>query len=187
MADEEYLRAVTVGEPEQVTGHIVVADYDPHWPAVYERLATGITAALPDVVVSLDHVGSTSVPGLPAKPIIDIDLIVAAPDDEDSYVPALEALGYRLRIREPQWHRHRVLKHTAPDVNLHVFGPGAEPHQRNLAFRDRLRVHPVDRDHYANTKRRLAQRQWKYVQEYADAKNDVVAEILRRAGYQSPE
>lgn len=184
--DPEYLREVTIGEPQVLTERIVVADYDPQWPKIFERLATDIRGVLGDTVVSLEHIGSTSVPGLAAKPIIDIQLVVADPDREAGYVPALETLGYLLRIREPQWHRHRVLKHTEPATNLHVFGPGAEPVHRDLMFRDRLRDHDTDRDHYARVKRELAQRDWTYMQQYADAKTEVVTEILHRAGYREP-
>jgi len=126
----------------------------------------------------IEHVGSTSVPGLCAKPIIDILLVVADSADEPSYVPALEAEGYVLRIREPHWHQHRLLKGPETEVNLHVFSVGSEEVERMRKFRDRLRADPKARERYARTKRRLARRTWKYVQNYADAKSEVVEAIL---------
>jgi GrpB-like predicted nucleotidyltransferase (UPF0157 family) len=122
------------------------------------------------------------VPGLAAKPIIDIVLAVPDSSDEDTYVPALEAAGYVLRIREPDWYEHRVLKKTEPNVNLHVFTEGCVEIDRMLAFRDHLRADAADRELYERTKRDLAAREWAYVQDYADAKTEVVEEIITRAG-----
>jgi GrpB-like predicted nucleotidyltransferase (UPF0157 family) len=132
-------------------------------------------------VLLLEHVGSTSVPGLAAKPRIDILLGVSSSADEAAYVPALEASGYVLRIREPAWHEHRLLKGPETDLNLHVFSQGCPEIDRMLRFRDWLRSHDADRELYARTKRELARRDWKYTQEYADAKTAVVEEILARA------
>jgi GrpB-like predicted nucleotidyltransferase (UPF0157 family) len=179
---DEYLAAVTVGPPLPYSGTIVIADYDPSWPAQYAREEARIRAALGDVALAVEHVGSTSVPGLPAKPILDIDLIVPDSTDEAAYVPALEAAGYVLRIREPDWYEHRMFKGADPNVNLHVFGPDCEEHERHLRFRDRLRAHPADRDRYAATKRELAARDWPNVGHYSEAKSEVILEILRAAG-----
>jgi GrpB-like predicted nucleotidyltransferase (UPF0157 family) len=121
------------------------------------------------------------VPGLIAKPIIDIVLVVADSADEASYVPALAAEGYVLRIREPDWHQHRLLKGPETDVNLHVFSVGSAEVERMLRFRDLLRANPETRELYAKTKRELARRTWKYVQNYADAKSEVVEAILASA------
>ena len=132
-------------------------------------------------VVQLEHIGSTSVPGLAAKPIIDILLVVADPADEPAWLPDLEAAGYRLVIREPDWYQHRCLKGPDTNVNLHVYPPGCPEIERNLVFRDRLRGHPEDRAHYQRVKRELAERDWTYVQEYADAKAEVVEAIIARA------
>ena len=101
--------------------------------------------------------------------------------DEATYVPALEAAGYRLRIREPEWHEHRLLKGTQPDVNMHVFTSGSSEITRMLTMRDWLRANEADRELYAATKRELASRTWKYVQNYADAKSTVITEIMARA------
>lgn len=186
--DEDYLRAVTIGELNPYGTRVVVVDYDPGWPALFEDDRAAITAALGDRALAIDHTGSTAVPGLPAKPIIDILLQVADSADESSYVPDLERAGYVLRIREPEWLEHRVLyrrvEQGAPhNVNLHVLSPslaGAEI-ARMLAFRDWLRTHDDDRDRYAAAKRALAARNWKYVQDYADAKTEIVEEILAKA------
>ena len=161
---------------------IEIRDYDPSWPERYEREAGRIRAALHNKVVLIEHAGSTSVPGLAAKPVIDIVLEVADSTDEPSYVPELEAAGYVFRFREPDWHEHRFLKGGEEDVNLHVFSAGCSETRRMLLFRDRLRANDADRDLYAHAKRELAARaDWAEVQQYADAKTDVIEEILTRA------
>ncbi len=178
---EDELRAVTVGPLQPLTGKVVVVDYDPDWPRQFAAEAGKIRAALGDRVLLLEHAGSTSVPGLAAKPIIDIVLVVRDSSDEAAYVPPLEAVGYVLRVREPDWYQHRVLKRVGPAVNLHVFSPGCPETERMLLMRDWLRAHEDDRDLYERTKRELAQRDWKYTQNYADAKTTVVEEILALA------
>jgi GrpB-like predicted nucleotidyltransferase (UPF0157 family) len=145
------------------------------------RAAARIRGALGERVEQLEHIGSTSVPGLAAKPIIDILLIVPDSSDEPAWLPDLEAAGYLLVIREPDWHQHRCLKGPDTNVNLHVYSPGCPEIERYLLFRDRLRGHPEDRDHYQRVKRELAERDWTYVQEYADAKTEVVEGIIARA------
>ena len=130
----------------------------------------------------LDHVGSTSVPGLSAKPIIDMVLAVADSADELSYIPPLEAEGFVLRIREPDWFQHRLLKAPEVDGNLHVFSGGCDEIDRMLRFRNWLRIHDEDRHLYEKIKRELAARTWNDVQNYADAKSAVIGEILMRAG-----
>ena len=162
-------------------GTIYLADPDPSWPEQYDAQAAAIRAALGDRALVLEHAGSTSVPGLPAKPILDILLLVADPTDEASYVPDLEAAGFLLHLREPGWHQHRLLRGTDPAVNLHVFRVGCPEAERMLLFRDRLRSHPEERDRYAGAKRELAARDWAVVQDYADAKTEVVEGIIARA------
>ena len=178
---DEYMSAVTIGARRRVDGPIVLADYDPSWPDLYSREATRIRTVLGRRVLLLEHVGSTSVPGLPAKPIIDILLGVADSADEDAYLPPLEAAGYILRIREPEWHEHRVFKGPDTDINLHTFSDGSSEIERMLAFRDWLRANDDERDLYLRTKRKLAARHWIYVQDYADAKGEVVEAIIARA------
>jgi GrpB-like predicted nucleotidyltransferase (UPF0157 family) len=184
---EDELRAVTVGELQPLAGAIELADYDPAWPDLFRREVERIREILGERVLRLEHVGSTSVPGLAAKPIIDILLVVADSADEQAYVAPLEAAGYVLRIREPDWHEHRVLKGPDTNINLHVFSAGSDEIERMLAFRDRLRTNETDRLFYERAKRELAQRTWKYTQDYADAKGEVVEEIITRALAQPTE
>ena len=175
------MQAAHIGKVLPLNGQIYLAEYDPQWPVLFEREAARIRAALGDKIMLLEHVGSTSVPGLAAKPRIDILLIVPNSADEPSYVPHLEAAGYVLHIREPDWHEHRLFKGPDTAVNLHVFSSGSSEIERMLLFRDWLRSHPSDRELYERTKRDLARREWKYTQNYADAKSEVVEEIIARA------
>ncbi|HEV2779648.1 MAG TPA: shikimate dehydrogenase [Actinophytocola sp.] len=185
---DERFRAVTVGELKPFATKVIIEPYNPEWPAWYAADEAAIRAALGPRALRVEHTGSTSVPGLPAKPIIDILLLVADPADEPAYVPDLERAGYKLRAREPNWYEHRVLRRRTDegdphDVNLHVFAPdtAAPEIDRMLTFRDWLRTHSADRDHYARTKLQLSTRTWRYVQDYADAKTAVIEEILTRA------
>jgi GrpB-like predicted nucleotidyltransferase (UPF0157 family) len=179
---EEQLRAITVGgEPQQLNAPVTLSAYDPQWPRLFEREAERIRQALGERALVLEHAGSTAVPGLAAKPIIDIVLVVDDSADESAYVPALEAEGYVLRIREPDWFEHRVFKGPDTNVNLHVFSRGCVEADRMLAFRDHLRADERDRRRYEDVKRELAARNWKYVQHYADAKTAIVAEIMAKA------
>ncbi|QBD76574.1 GrpB family protein [Ktedonosporobacter rubrisoli] len=178
---EEQLRAVTLGEPQVLSGSIQIIGYDPAWPQFFEHEAERIRSALGKQVLLLEHVGSTSVPGLAAKPRIDILLALADSADEAAYAPALQAAGYVLSIREPDWYEHRMFKGANPDLNLHVFTLGCPEIERMLLFRNWLRSHPVDRQLYERTKWELARQNWKYMQNYADAKTAVVEEILARA------
>jgi GrpB-like predicted nucleotidyltransferase (UPF0157 family) len=180
-AYDKALAEAWVVEPKQLEGKIEIREYDPEWPRLYVREAARIRTILGDRVQRLEHAGSTSVPGLPAKPIIDIVLEVQDSSDEAAYVPDLEDGGYVLTIREPEWFEHRVFKGPDTNVNLHVFSAGCDETDRMVLFRDWLREHRADRDHYAAAKRELAARDWKYVQQYADAKTAVVGEIMARA------
>jgi GrpB-like predicted nucleotidyltransferase (UPF0157 family) len=180
-AYEAALANTTVGLLSPLSGPLEIRDYDPAWPDAYRRQASRVTEALGERVVVLEHVGSTSVPGLPAKPIIDMVLEVADSSDEPAYVPSLEAAGYAMRIREPAWFEHRMLRPSDRSAHLHVFSAGCPETQRMVRFRDHLRTSAADRDLYAATKRALATREWKYMQQYADAKTGVIAEIMVRA------
>jgi GrpB-like predicted nucleotidyltransferase (UPF0157 family) len=108
-------------------------------------------------------------------------LVVSDSAVEESYVPALEAVGYVLRIREHDWFEHRMFKGPDTEINLHVFSSGCPEIDRMLMFRDWLRNNVADRDLYACTKVALAQNEWKYVQNYADAKTGIIKEIMARA------
>lgn len=175
---EEQLRAVRVGELVPLAGLIQIVDYDPEWPRLFEREAGRVRAALGERVLLLEHVGSTSVPGLAAKPKIDMLLVVADSSAESAYVPALEMAGYVLKIREPDLYEHRMFNGPDTDINLHVFSPGCPEIERMLGFRDWLRSHAGDRQLYEQTKRELARKERKYMQNYADAKTAVVKKIL---------
>jgi GrpB-like predicted nucleotidyltransferase (UPF0157 family) len=178
---EEDIRTHTVGELKPLSGQIRIVDYDPQWPKLFEREADRIRAALGRRALRIEHTGSTSVPGLVAKPIIDVLLVVTNSGNEDSYLPALEAAGYLLRIRETNWFEHRMFNAPDTEMNLHVFSSGCPEIDRMLTFRDWLRSHAADRDLYARTKLALVQKEWKYVQNYADAKTAVIEEIIARA------
>ena len=178
---EEQIRAGLVGELVPLVAPIQIIDYDPEWPRLYKREAERVKSTLGDRVLLIEHVGSTSVPGLAAKPKIDMLLVVADSADESAYVPALEASAYVLRIREPDWYEHRMFKGPDTDINLHVFSSGCREIDRMLLFRDWLRSNESDRRLYERTKRELARNDWKYMQNYADAKTSVVEEILVRA------
>jgi GrpB-like predicted nucleotidyltransferase (UPF0157 family) len=131
---------------------IQVVEYDEAWPVRFTEVAGVVRGAIGEALLEIHHVGSTSVPGLPAKPIIDVDLVVADPADEAAYVPDLEAAGFQHVIREPWWHEHRLLKYSDPDTNLHVFGPDCPEVIRHLMFRDWLLDHPEDLETYADAK-----------------------------------
>jgi GrpB-like predicted nucleotidyltransferase (UPF0157 family) len=178
--EEAGLRAAWVTEPPRLDGPVTLAAYDPGWPALFEREAARLRGVLGPRILLLEHIGSTSVPGLAAKPIIDILMAVADPADESGYVAPLEQAGYRLVIREPDWHQHRVLKGPDTDINLHVHAEGSPEIGRNLRFRDHLRADRADRELYQRAKQELAGRHWAYIQQYADAKSGVVEDILRR-------
>jgi len=178
-AEEEFNRAHVGPPPKKLNGPIALSEYDSSWPMLFAKVRKQIRHALGHEVLSIEHVGSTSVPGLAAKPIIDILLVVPNSAEEASYVPALESIGYVLRIREPHWHEHRLLK--GPNVNLHVFSDGDDETERMLLFRDWLRTNPEDRSRYLKAKRELARKKWKYTQNYADAKSKVVESIIKKA------
>ncbi len=178
---EEQLRKITIGELKPHDAPIVLVEYDPAWPEQFAREAQRIQAALGPRALRIEHIGSTSVPELTAKPIIDILLVVSDSTDEPSYVPALEEAGYILRVREPDWHQHRMFKGPDINLNLHVFTVGSEEIDRVLMLRDRLRNNPSERALYAEAKRSLARRKWHYVQNYADAKSKVIEGIIARA------
>jgi GrpB-like predicted nucleotidyltransferase (UPF0157 family) len=180
-ATEAQILAATVGERVPLNKTVELEPYDPQWPRLYANLEGQIRDALGSTVLMIAHVGSTSVPGLCAKPVIDVVLAVPDSADEGSYVPPLERAGYVLRIREPDWFEHRMLKPAAIDGNIHVFSRACTEIGRMPAFRDWLRSNDDDRKLYERTKQELAARTWKYMQNYADAKSEVVGEILKRA------
>jgi GrpB-like predicted nucleotidyltransferase (UPF0157 family) len=157
---------------------IEICDYDPQWVKKFERHAEIVRATLGDRALSVEHIGSTAVPQLAAKPIVDMLLIIKNSADESSYLPALEAAGYVLRVREPDWHEHRMLRTPQLDVHLHVYSRGCLEIDRVLKFRDRLRTNIADRQLYEATKRKLAAQDWPDMNAYAAAKAAVIEKIL---------
>lgn len=178
---EELIRSRTIAELTLLPHQIAIADYDPQWPELFAREADRIRAVLGRRALRIEHVGSTSVPGLVAKRVIDVLLVVTDSRHEHAYVPALEAAGYLLRIRESNWYEHRMFNGPDTETNLHVFSSGCPEIDRMLIFRDWLRVNAADRDVYAQAKLALAQKKWKSVQDYADAKTAVIEGIIARA------
>lgn len=155
--------------------------YDPSWPDRFEVHATTIRAALGDQALRIEHIGSTSVPGLVAKDEVDILLVVPSSANEPAYLPQMEAAGYEIRLREPQWHQHRLLSPPERNAKVHVVSHGCTEIDRWLTFRDRLRGDAADRRLYARTKRELARRRWRDTDAYADAKSEVIERIIRNA------
>lgn len=169
---------------ERREGVIAIEEPDPAWPEAYEGVAARVREALGPRMLQIEHVGSTSVPGLPAKPVIDVDLIVADPADEAAWLPALEGAGFVLTVREPWWHEHRCLKLWEPLVNLHVFGPEAPEPWKHRIFRDHLRRDAADRMRYAAAKREsadAANARGETVMQYNARKEAVIREIYARA------
>ena len=163
---------------------IELTNPDPEWPRRYDDLAGRIRAALGWRMLQLEHVGSTAVPGLAAKPVIDIDLTVADPDREQDYIPALETMGFQLVIREPWSYGHRALVTDEPRCNLHVFGFDSPEPVRHRIFRDWLRGNPAERDRYAAAKLQAASAAnaaREHVMQYNARKQQVIREIYQRA------
>lgn len=156
-----------------------VVPYDAAWPERFTTLRGRVEAAVGDAALAIEHVGSTAVPGLPAKDVIDIDLIVSDPSREERYAPALAAAGFDLTVREPSWYEHRMFRLDSPRANLHVFGPMAAEHHRHLLFRDWLIGNADDRDRYARAKS-SAVIGAENAEDYNAAKHAVVREIYTR-------
>jgi len=169
-----------VGEPPRFFDSVLIEDYDPAWADRFAAASSALKGRLGGLVIGIEHVGSTSVPELAAKPIIDIDLRLEDTENESFYIPTLEALGYRLVLREPWWHGHRMLVSAEEDVNLHVWPKNAAEPVRHRLFRDWLRTHADDRHLYAAMKGRLAQQTAAAPREYSLAKNVVIDEIYER-------
>ncbi len=177
LTDDE-LRRILVHGPRP--GTVTLVPCDPAWPSKYAVHRDRIAQALGERALLVEHIGSTAVPGLAAKPIIDLVVGVADPDDESAYLPSLTCAGYELRVREPG---HRCLHAVGPDAaNLHCYAPGSVEITRYLAFRDRLGSDEGDRHLYEQTKVALAVRRWPDINYYAEAKGPVIRAILGRAG-----
>jgi GrpB-like predicted nucleotidyltransferase (UPF0157 family) len=157
---------------------IIIHDYDERWPKIFEKHAAIIRKALGGVALRIEHIGSTSVPCLAAKPIIDILVVAADPWDEASYLPALVDAGYELRVREPEFDEHRMVRTPERDIHVHIFPPQSNEIDRYLVFRNQLRLNPADRTRYEQVKRMLSEREWEDTNDYAEAKSEVVEAII---------
>ncbi|GAA1430033.1 hypothetical protein GCM10009616_13560 [Microlunatus lacustris] len=150
------------------------------WAEEYQALRQLIEAAIPDQALAINHVGSTAVSGLLAKPVVDVDLTVPDAADESAYVPRLQAVGFRLIFRDDiGGDAHRQLTFSAPNANLHVWSPGAVEPQRHVMFTCWLRSHPADRDRYAAAKRVATG--GADAPRYNDAKSAVIYDIYEQA------
>jgi GrpB-like predicted nucleotidyltransferase (UPF0157 family) len=174
-----HLKEVVIGDI--TPSKLIVVDYDPGWPGRFRQEEHRIRAALGARAAAVEHIGSTAVPGLAAKPIIDVLLVVDDPSNESTYVPALEAAGYVLRVREPDFDEHRMLRTPTQDVHVHVFAAHSPEVERYLLLRNRLRNDVTEQELYAQIKRWLATRNWPTMQHYAEAKSGVIEEIIARA------
>jgi len=165
-----------IGGPEQRA--IVIESYNPKWPGIFDEHRCRINEALGAVARRVDHIGSTAVTGLAAKPIVDIQISVPDVEDEPSYLEPLVAAGYRLRVREPG---HRMFRTPELDVHIHVCDAGSEWERRHLLLRDWLRQSVDDREAYANLKTELQRQGWETMNHYADAKTALIREMTVRA------
>jgi GrpB-like predicted nucleotidyltransferase (UPF0157 family) len=179
LADLDEVAKARVGDQPPRT--IEVVPYDDSWPQAYEAVRTRVVDALGERVLGLEHVGSTSVPGLAAKPVIDVDLLVVDSADERAYVPDLEQVGFVLRVREPAWEEHRVLTFESPSTNLHVTSTDATEPRRHVMFRDWLLSHPEDLDAYAALKTELGRRGFTDGMDYNNHKAALVYDIYEKA------
>lgn len=164
---------------------VVVVDYDPNWPKLFETLRSSIWPAVADIVLSIEHVGSTSVPGLAAKPIIDID-VVASEDMISEGIARLTTLGYEHLgdLGIPQRHAFRRPQGTVAH-NLYLC-PATSPALANhLAIRDYLRANPAAAEAYGDLKKRLAQEFTHDIDGYVESKTDFLVNILREQGFSS--
>ncbi len=172
---DEHLDRVLIGGREE--REVTIVDYDPSWVERFKEQRSRIRRALGPSARSVEHIGSTAVPGLAAKPIVDIIVSVDDPNDERTYRTQLQAAGYVLRVREPD---HRMFQTPERDVHLHVWRSGSDDERRHLIFRDWLRTHPADRAAYEHTKRMLAGK-WPDMNYYANAKSEVIGRIMDAA------
>ena len=176
-SDEEIAQA-RVAPTDHTLVEVVAPDAT--WPAQFAAVRDAVVTALGDRALSVRHVGSTSVPGLWAKPIIDVDLIVTDSGDESAYLPDLEAAGFVLRVREPEWEEHRCLRGSDPASNLHVWSSGSQEPARHAAFRDWLIAQPDDREAYAALKRDLAAQGFTDAMHYNNAKAGLIYDLYER-------
>jgi GrpB-like predicted nucleotidyltransferase (UPF0157 family) len=175
---DAYLDQILIGGREAI--EIVICEHDPSWQERFGSEQRRLASALSDQAMVIEHIGSTAVPGLAAKPIIDILVTVAAIEPDEPYRSKLEAANYVLRVREPD---HRMFRSPDRDVHIHVWPAGHQHVDRYLIFRDWLRHNAADRALYELHKRQLAQRQWSDMNHYAEAKSEAIVPILQRASW----
>jgi GrpB-like predicted nucleotidyltransferase (UPF0157 family) len=173
---EGWLDVVVIGERQP--GPIRLVAYDPEWPAQYDRIRDRLQGALGPRARTIEHIGSTAVPGLLAKPIIDVLVTVDDVEDETAYASAITQLGYDLRVREPG---HRMFRPASLDAHIHVWNEGSREQRDYLLLRDWLRDSADDRAAYARLKLGLADEDWPDVNYYAEAKGGLIGELLERA------
>lgn len=162
---------------------LALADPDPRWAGVFAEHERRIRTALGPAAVQVEHIGSTAVPGLAAKPIVDVLVTVEDVTAEEEYLGPLLDAGYELRVREPG---HRLVRTPARDVHVHLLRAGDPAADDYPLLRDRLRTDVADRDLYERTKRGLLEREWADMNAYSDAKTEVVEAIKARARASRP-
>jgi GrpB-like predicted nucleotidyltransferase (UPF0157 family) len=165
---------------------VVLSPYRAKWPSIFEQHRKTIVAALGRTALSIEHIGSTAVPGLSAKPIIDILVVVPNPADEASYLRPLEECGYELRVREPEFEEHRMFRTAKRDVHIHILSKDSPEVDRYLAFRNHLRNNDQDRMRYEELKKRLVERDWESMNAYADAKTAFIETAIAAARVANP-
>ncbi|QCW50750.1 GrpB family protein [Nocardioides dongxiaopingii] len=183
----EEIDAARVAASARAPETVEVVPPDPAWSQWYDAVRSRVVAALGEQVVSIAHVGSTSVPGLPAKPVVDVDLLVPDPAHEEAWLPQLEAAGFELRVREPEWEEHRCLRGTDPACNLHVFAPDSRESRRHRMFGAWLRTHPADRELYASVKQEVARRGFTDAMLYNNEKAWVIYDLYEKIFAADPE
>lgn len=157
---------------------LALADPDPDWPRTFQVHKARIRIALGGTALAVEHIGSTAVPGLAAKPIIDILVLVDDITAEEEYLPPLVNAGYVVRVREPG---HRLVRTPSLDTHVHILQVGDPAADDYLLLRDHLRTDEADRELYERVKRELLTQKWEDMNAYADAKTEVIAAIKRRA------
>jgi GrpB-like predicted nucleotidyltransferase (UPF0157 family) len=161
---------------------VIIVPYDPQWPDLFAQLGRSLRGALGNTAVRIDHVGSTSVPGLAAKPIIDVQISVADFEPIDAYRLPLERLGYLFREGNPD-RTKRYFRETPGErrTHIHVRRSGSWPEQFALLFRDYLRVHPAVAERYAERKRLLSVEYREDRRAYTAAKAPIIWEVMTSA------
>jgi GrpB-like predicted nucleotidyltransferase (UPF0157 family) len=178
--------------PEQIDiSHTEVKEYDPQWPELYKKEAEDIKNLLGDKITRIEHIGSTSIPGLASKPIIDIAIEVPTSEDAEAIIESLQTLGYpdaqEGHNKDVSTERHLLRKGTPTQFHLSIcYKDKGSFLERQILFRDYLREHDEDRDAYTALKRDLIQKDPTGKGEYIENKTDFVMRILKKAGFQNP-